>query len=228
MLCSEMHEHAFRYRGGLMLNFMRKQSPIMIHVIFWPIIAVFVIWGFQRYGGAAGGSAAVVDDKTISISQYRTALQRNIEYYSRMMGGNFDEKMQQQFRVKEQAMNQLIGSILVSEEAQKMGLQVTDAEVRDQILALPFLQQNGRFSKERYDEILKGQHMSPAQFETDIREEILRSKIDKLFETELVPSEMAIEKDKQLREVKMNVGLLTIDKPGLIEKRKVSESQIAT
>src|ERR1700677_130106 len=103
-----------------MLKFARKQSPIMVHLVFWPIIAVFVIWGFERYGNPVGGAAAIVNDQTITLSQYKNAVQRMAEFYNQIFQGNFDEKMQQQYHVKETALNQLIDTELVSEQASDM------------------------------------------------------------------------------------------------------------
>src|ERR1700677_3346107 len=105
-----------------MLKFARKQSPIMVHILFWPIIAVFVIWGFERYGNPIGGAAAVVNDHTISQAEYRNALQRITEYYSQMFQGNFNEKMQEQMHIKESTLSQLVDAELVSEQATAMGL----------------------------------------------------------------------------------------------------------
>src|SRR5271154_2737990 len=102
-----------------MLSFWRKQKSIAVHLVFWPIIAVFVIWGFERYGSPIGGAAAVVNDHTITALQYRNTLQQMIENYSKYMGGNFDENMQKQFRIKEAAINQLVGMELVTEQAEK-------------------------------------------------------------------------------------------------------------
>jgi len=225
MLCSEMQLLAPEsFFGGFMLNFARRQSPIVIHIVFWPIIAVFVIWGFERYGSPIGGAAAVVNDHTITALQYRNTLQQMIETYSKYMGGNFDENMQKQFRIKEAAINQLVGMELVTEQAEKMGLQVTDAEVRDQITNNPYLQKEGRFSKEYYDGVLQYRHMTASQFEDEIRKDILRSKADHLFETQIRPSNLELEKEKVLRSIKMNVAFMNMDRSDLANKMTISDS----
>ena len=183
-----------------MLRFVRRQSPIMVHILFWPIIGVFVIWGFERYGNSTGGSAAVVNDHTITLSQFRNTLQQKVDEYARYMGGSVDERMQGQ--LKEMVINQLVGMELVSEQARKMGLDVTDGEVADQIQNIPGLQKNGRFDREYYEGLLEYRHMSPAQFESEMRDDLLRMKTDRLFESQVRPSGLAVEKEKALRAVK--------------------------
>src|SRR5579884_938977 len=105
-----------------MLKFWRRSQRFTIHLVFWPIIAVFVIWGFERYGNPVGGAAAIVNDRTITMSEYKNALQRMIDFYQQLMQGNFDENAQRQYRIRETALQQLINSELIAEQAENMGL----------------------------------------------------------------------------------------------------------
>jgi len=198
----------------------------MVHVIFWPIIAVFVIWGFERYGNPVGGAAAIVNDHTISLSQYRNALQQTIEFYQKRFGGNFDERMQKQFGVRRSTLDQLIAMQLIVDNAGKLGLQATDLEVRDTIVNIPFLQKDGRFSRENYDGLLRYRHMTANQIENDVRQDLVRRKTDDLFEKEVRPSLLEVEKEKVLRSMKMNVEFLAIDKPMLATKVSLGKDQV--
>src|ERR1700722_11809166 len=168
-----------------MLSFWRKRKNFAVHLVFWPIIAVFVIWGFERYGNPVGSAAAVVNDHNISIGQYRNAVQRQIDFYTQVFQGNFDEKTQEQYQIKQRALSQLIDTELVSEQAEVMGLTPTDAEVRDTIVTDPYLQKDGKFSRDNYDAALRNMHMTPAQFEGEQRRSLVIGRITKLFEENL-------------------------------------------
>src|SRR5258708_4376556 len=144
--------------GGAMLGFWRKRKNFAVHLVFWPIIAVFVIWGFERYGNPVGGAAAIVNNHSISLGEYRNAVQRVTDYYTQVFKGNFDEKMQEQFHIKESALNRLVDTILVSDEAENMGLKPSDAEIRDTIVSSPNFQKDGKFSRDIYDSALRYYH----------------------------------------------------------------------
>ena len=169
-----------------MIGFWRKRSKtVIVHLIFWPIIAVFVIWGFERAGNPVGASAAVVNDHTISLAQYHNALQRVTDFYSQMFQGHFDEQAMKMYRVRETALNQLITNELISEQAEKMGVQVTDEEVRQKLVESPMLMKDGHFNRENYEGLLRYYKMTASQFEDDLRRSALIEKTRKIFESHL-------------------------------------------
>jgi peptidyl-prolyl cis-trans isomerase D len=212
-----------------MIGFWRKRSKtVIVHLVFWPIIAVFVIWGFERAGNPVGAAAAVVNDHTISIAEYRNALQRMTDFYSQMFQGRFDDQAIKMYRVRENALNQLITGELISEQAEQMGVEVTDEEVRQKLAESPMLMKDGRFSRENYEGLLKYYHMTPSQFEGELRRTTLVDKTRKIFEGHLQSSVSQQEKDKTLRDTKLNLDFLKIDKNDLWSKLSISESDVAS
>jgi peptidyl-prolyl cis-trans isomerase D len=211
-----------------MIGFWRKRSKtIIVHLVFWPIIAVFVIWGFERAGNPVGSAAAVVNDKTITISEYRNALQRVTDFYSQMFQGKFDEQAVKMYRVRETALNQLITNELIYEQAEKMGAYTTDEEVRQKLLESPMLVKDGKFNRDNYENLLRYYRMTPAQFEGDLRKSSTVDKVRKLFEDNLAPSLASVEKEKILKDTKINLEFLKIDKDLLQSKGTVSEAEVA-
>jgi peptidyl-prolyl cis-trans isomerase D len=212
----------------VMIGFWRRRSKtFVVHLVFWPIIMVFVIWGIERYDKpAAGASAAIVNDRVITMQEYRNALQRMIDFYSQLLQGNFDEDAQRQYKIRETALQQLINSELIAEQAHNMGLWVTDEEVRTAITEIPVLQKNGRFSRENYDSMLRYYRMSPSQFESGLRKDALLEKSRKLFERNIQPSRMELEKEKALRASKINLEYLRVDRDELMSKMEPSSAQV--
>lgn len=211
-----------------MLSFWRKRSKtFVVHLVFWPIIAVFVIWGFEKADNQeTGGAAAVVNDKSISMVEYRNALQRMIDFYSQMMQGQFDEKMQKQFRIRENTIQQLVNEILIAEQAEGMGIKVTDDEVRASILDMPFLKKDGRFSRENYEGLLRYYHLTAAQFEESIKKNSLHEKARRLFEQSVKASPAAIEKEKSLRSIKLNLEFVKLDHGLARQNIKFAEAEL--
>ncbi len=211
------------------LSFWRKKSKkLAVHLVFWPIIAVFVIWGFERYGNPAGGAAAVVNDKSITIGEFKNALQRMIDIYSQMTQGNFDEELQKRYRIRETTLQQLINSELLAQAGEKMGLRVSDLELAETISDMPVLKREGRFSKENYKNILAANHLSTTQFESGLRKEALIEKTRNLFDKNLYPSKLELEKQSTLKSKKINIGFLKINAEQAAEKVAITDAEVAS
>lgn len=209
-----------------MLSFWRKRKNFAVHLVFWPIIAVFVIWGFERYGNPVGGAAAIVNNHSISLGEYRNAVQRMIDFYTQVFQGNFDEKTQEQYHIKENAISQLVDTVLISDEAEVMGLRPTDAEVRDTIINDVNFKKDGKFSRDNYDAALRYLHLTAAQFEDEERKGLVMSRINKLFEQNLAPTRLEVQKEKALRSEKKNVEFLRFDKDQVTSSMTFPQSEV--
>jgi len=209
-----------------MLKFWRKRKNFAVHLVFWPIIAVFVIWGFERYGNPVGGAAAIVNNHSVSLGEYRNAVQRMVDFYTQVFQGNFDEKTQEQYHIKENALSQLVDTVLISDEADVMGLRPTDAEVRDTIVNDVNFKKDGKFSRDNYDAALKYLHLTASQFEDEERKGLMMSRINKLFEQNLAPTSLEVQKEKTLRSEKKNVEFIRLDKDQVTAKMNFSQTEI--
>ncbi len=210
-----------------MLRFLRERTGKWgLYIVFLPIILVFVAWGVERFEKPMGSAAAVVNGETITITEYRNALQRMVEFYQQMMQGNFDEKAQKQFRVKEMALQQLIQSQLISEQAAKMGITVSDEGVRKLLMDITFLQKDGKFSKDNYNLLLNYYRMSAGQFEANLRKDAVIDKTRQLFEDGMMKSRTEEQKDKLLGDTKLNVEYLKVNKDKAASTLVVTDAQV--
>src|SRR4030042_1635487 len=80
-------------------------------------------------------------------------------------------------------MDSLISQKLVSQEAKKIGLDVTEEEVREKIMSYPPFQIRGRFDEGRYRSLLQNNRMKPEDFEALIAQELFQEKIQQFLLT---------------------------------------------
>jgi peptidyl-prolyl cis-trans isomerase D len=80
-------------------------------------------------------------------------------------------------------METLVNQKLVSQEAKKIGLDVTEKEVQDKIMAYPPFQIRGRFDEGRYRSLLQNNRMQPEDFEALIGQELLQEKVQQFLMT---------------------------------------------
>jgi peptidyl-prolyl cis-trans isomerase D len=194
-------------------------------LVFSAIILVFVLFGFQGKHTAMGvGSAARVNDALISVADLQSESQRMEQMYGQylQMGG---EAMRQQLRG--QALESLITGELISQAAKKQGILVTDAEVRDFIVnEMPVFQKDGHFQRDLYVQILEANHLSPADFEERIRKDRKNQRIREVFEVAAEPSALELEKIKELKETKFDIGFVRIDEDKLADTLSIPSSEV--
>lgn len=204
----------------------RKSKKFAAHLVFWPIIAVFVIFGFERFGDSTGGAAATVNGHSITVAEYRSALQRMIDFYSQITGGQFDEAAQKKYRVRETALQQLVSSELVAQEAKEMGLKVTDQELTEIITGLAYFKKDGKFSKDAYDIVLKNNRLTSHQFEAGLRKETLVDKTRQIFEKNVYAGPLEKNKQDLLQSQKINLEFLKFDPTKALENTTVTSADI--
>jgi peptidyl-prolyl cis-trans isomerase D len=161
-----------------MLNIMRKYSgSIIIKILLGAIVLVFMFWGVGSFQSQRTDKVAEIDGKSISLQQYQTAYNNLVEQYQRKYGAAFNEELIKSLNIKEYAINMVVERSLLIREAKKLGLKVSDEELLNIIQQNTVFQKNGIFDPELYKKVLKANRLTPEQFETDYRDNMLIEKL---------------------------------------------------
>lgn len=167
--------------------------------VLWAVVAVFVLLVFFGWGGynqrqeMRSDTAATVGDEKITFEEFHDLYRRLEEYYRQRAGQLTPE--QTKF-VAIDALNRLINQKILLMEAREVGLRVTDAELRDEILSYPaFQDENGAFiGQEEYVRRVQRMFRRPVtEFEDLIRQQILVEKIDTILAETVYVSEADVE-----------------------------------
>ena len=76
---------------------------------------------------------------------------QQLNNYRMQSGGDISEDLLRQLGVDRQILQELISQYTALAQAERLGLEVTDAEVRQKIITMPELQENGQFiGEQRY------------------------------------------------------------------------------
>ena len=167
-----------------MLKTMRRNvkslKPILWIIVGTFILAIFAVWGLGGRSAEGGRAKAVasVGGEDISAEAYTQELRQRIDALSKQFSGEMTAQLIQQIGLPQQALQGLIQRRLLLEIAHDMGLRASDAEVRARIVSYPGLQQNGEFvGFENYKRALEYSHMSMAEFEASVRQDVLVGKV---------------------------------------------------
>lgn len=204
-----------------------SMKGIIAMVLFGAIILVFVLFGLAggHHGMEGVGSAARVNNSLISMADLGSETARLEQMYAPLFGGQINGDAQRQF-LRQQALESLIMNELVSQYATKEGILATDAEVQDMVVReIPAFQQDGRFQKDAYFQILQANNLTPAQFEEKLRKEKKNIRTRRIFEVAAQPLNLEISKIQALRDMKMNVSFAEVDKDKVLANMKPGNVQ---
>ncbi len=154
-----------------MLQTIRDKISGVVAIAFLGVIAVvFIFWGVDFQTGAQN-FAAKVDGEAIPAETLRSAWQQRQSQLQQMLSDELPPDM-----VKSQQaalLDQYVQRELLKQRAERFGYHVSDQELAKQIMEIPAFVVDGKFSKDRYNALLRSRGMSETGFEADMQEGLL-------------------------------------------------------
>jgi peptidyl-prolyl cis-trans isomerase D len=173
-----------------MLNLMRKHAGSwMIKVILFAIVVVFVFWGVGSFTSRNQTQVADVNGEIIGVEAYRQAYYRLLDSYRGLYGDQFNDDLVKMLRPGQQALDNLISRILMVQESDRLGIDVSEEELADSIQAMPAFQNNGVFDYQRYQQLLSFNKLTPEQFEKNQQQDLRIGKLQALITSAISISE---------------------------------------
>ncbi len=152
--------------------------------ILWVIIILFILalaadFGASVRGGGTSAMAAKVGGEQVSIAEFQNEYRRLQNLYRQIYGDQLTPEMEKQMGLAMQALNSAIDRKILTAEARRLGLDVSDAELQDHILKMQdFQDEQGHFiGEERYTRMLQQAQINPASFESEVRQGLLLKKL---------------------------------------------------
>ena len=161
-----------------MIEWIRKHMAWLMWIIVGLVTVTFLFFGLSP-SSTGGRAVARVGDTVIRADELNQAYRNMIDTYRPLMKDKMTEVFEKSLR--RQALQDLIVNRLMIDEAERLGLKVSDEELQASIVQMPSFARNGKFDKRVYDAILDRVNMTPAQFEAKQREFLLRKKLENLI-----------------------------------------------
>jgi peptidyl-prolyl cis-trans isomerase D len=199
-----------------MLDLMRRHKS-WLKFSLGAVVVTFVLLyvpSFLKDPGASNDVIATVNDRSVMAGEFRVAYQQQLINLRAQFGGNLTDDMLKQFGVKDRLLKQMIDQECVLAEADRLGLGVTDGELRERILRMPGFQQNGQFIGDAaYQQILAMQRpaLRPSEFEEQVRKTLLAEKLQAAVSGWVRVSDTEVEQEyrKKNEKVKLELALFT-------------------
>mgnify|MGYP005656588119 FL=1 len=159
-------------------------------VILGIIIIPFALFGIDSYLSSVGSNVFVAKVNGVEISgqQY----QNSESLIKEQMGGaNSDPALFQSPQFKKAVIENLISAELMNQSINDNGFVISDEQLSNYIVGMPDFQENGKFSQERYDQIVQYNNLSPKKLEDRIRVQMATQQAkDSLNKLLYIPNEI--------------------------------------
>ncbi len=210
-----------------MLHVIRERATGWIaYLIVFLISIPFALWGINEYfGGGSREEVASVDGEPIEFVEFQQVYQSNLRQRKPDPGQSMED-MQKELR--EQILDGLIQRRLIGNFLDAQHLDVTDAEVMQQIREMDVFQDpdHGGFDAERYQRLLQANRMTAAEFEYEQRQTMRTSIIDALLEASAFITDEAVRDYRTLQDQTRDFRYFEIPRARFMNTEAVTAEEI--
>ena len=216
-----------RHRGWL------KWSLALVVLTF----IIFYIPDFLRRDstGATGATAretvATVDGHNLLAGEFQQRYVAQMQAYQQQFGGSMNAQLLRQLGVDQQVLSQMVDEQVAVLEAERQGITVSDDELAQRIMAIPGLQENGRFIGEaRYEMLLRQQRppLTKSQFEERFRRSIMVERLRTALTDWMAISDKELDTEYRKRNEKVKLQVVAFTADRFRDKVSLSDADIAS
>lgn len=153
-----------------------RNNKRIVQIFLALITLPFAFFGVDSYVRSVGSGSDVanIGDMKITQQQFQQAMK---EKEDRLRAQQVDPKVLNTPAGRQAVVDELVNRQLLLLEAKKQRLFVSDDEIRRTIGSIDAFVVDGKFSPERYEAALRGQGLSPAGFEAQLRQDLTIEKL---------------------------------------------------
>ena len=195
-----------------MLDFLRKRKRNWVIILFLGIIVVtFALFvGSGKFRDQGAGDIAAINGESISQREFAIQYERALERYRQMFKGSLTPEMIKGLNIRGSLLEELIQKKLMLQEARSLGLAATDEDLAEQLALVPEFQVGGRFSKDRYLQILQSNRLLPAEFEEEQRDQLTIQRLYSVLVDSVRVSDAEVRDRYKIDQEKINLSYIKL------------------
>jgi peptidyl-prolyl cis-trans isomerase D len=211
-----------------MLDFLRKRKRNWIIVLFLGVIVVtFALFvGSGNLGDRGRGEVAEVNGEIISQREFALQYERAVQRYREILKGSLTPEMIKGLNLRANVIEDLIQRKLVIQEARSLGLMATDDDLANHLTKAPEFQIAGRFSKDRYLQILQANRLVPGQFEEEQRDQLTMQRLYSIILDSVQVTDAEVRERYRLDQEKLNLHYIKLPVSDFISQVKLADDEI--
>ena len=191
-----------------------KKSSLLIKIVLVVITIGFSFWGIESYlFTRVDNTVASVDGTDITQDQFRQRFDESRQRMMQMMGGAVDASYFERPEFKRQVLDQLVNEQVLLEANKKLGVNITNERIRQEILAIPAFQKDGKFDPDTYRMLLTARNMSPLSFDDTVRQSLQVRELPEQVGSSVLVTDAALNTYLRLRDQRRDFRYIKLDKP---------------
>src|SRR5690625_1955377 len=211
----------------MLQNIRNNIQGTMAKVVIAIIIVPFAFFGIDSLFGSGGPSpVARVNGQAITEVELNNAISLQQRQILAMMDGRADPELLDQSRLREPVLQRMIREQAVEDHARRIGMVVSEQSVNENIVALPQFRENGRFSVDRYRNLLRAQGLNPGTFKEELRSELLRLQLQQGIVASSLQLDRELADVARLLEQSRSFSYSIIDVAALAAEMEPDEEQL--
>jgi peptidyl-prolyl cis-trans isomerase D len=177
------------------LEAIRKHAQGWLAKVILGLIAItFALFGIDSYmkGDKSGGIVAEVGDVGVSREELAREIQAQSDRMREALGPTFDPAVTETVDFRKKVLDNLIEHKALLQDAQKLKFLAPDAYIASVLAQIPAFQQDGKFSQQRYEAVLRQNGRTPGQFENELRQSFMLDAITSPVSLAAFPSSTSV------------------------------------
>ena len=212
-----------------MLEAIRKHAKGWLAKVILALIAItFALFGVDSYmkGDKSGGMVAEVGDVGVSREELTREIQAQNDRMRETLGPAFDPAVTETAAFRKQVLDSLIERKALLQEAQKLKFLAPDAYIASVLRQIPAFQQDGAFSQQRYEAVLRQNGRSPAQFENELRQAFMLEAITSPVSLAAFPSSTSLTQIARLVAQQREIAWVDLPASSVASQIKVTPADV--
>jgi peptidyl-prolyl cis-trans isomerase D len=211
-----------------MREYFRSLKFILVIIILAFIGTSVVYFGTSALSGSANRPdvIATVNGEEIPRDRFQRAQANLVAAYEQMTKQRVTPEVAERMGLVQQVISDLVTDAVIVQSAEREGVRVGDDELRTRIQEMRDFQEDGRFSRERYLRILRQARLEPADFETEMRRQLVRRKMEALIREGVKVSDGEARDIYRSRHERVRAAWASLDVQPLLANVTVSDADL--
>jgi peptidyl-prolyl cis-trans isomerase D len=182
-------------------------------------------------GATSRETVATVNGHNLLAGEFQQRYVAQMQAYQQQFGGSMNAQLLRQLGVDQQVLSQMVDEQVAFIEAERQGIKVSDEELAQRIMAIPGLQENGRFiGQARYEALLRQQRppLTTSQFEDRFRRSIMMERLRTALTDWMAISDQELETEYRKRNEKVKLQVVAFTADRFRDKVSLSDADVAS
>ena len=211
----------------MLQNIRNNIQGVAAKIIIGLMIVPFALYGIDfLFSGSSETPVAIVNGEKVSEFELNQALALQKRQLLSMMGNNIDPGLLDDAVLRKPALDSLVKQKVLLQAADKAGVAVPDAVLNSNIVQMPQFQEEGRFSPDRFRQVLSAQGFSTQLFRNLLRSDLLIDQLNSGISNSVFLTDFQRDTAIRLGDQKRSFHYLTLSTDHFAEQAKVEQEEI--